>query len=421
MAFSISLASTRVFHRSGASSEVTLTASPRERRSSSVIADGRVVEIEHRRLQGPASAERQEAAGQPRPHARGFVGAADEIALLRTIEPHVEQLQIAGDDRQQVVEIVRETAGQLPDGLHLLGLGQLPLGFPSASSAACRSVRSVMMPVKYRLPLASNSLTERWIGNVEPSLRRAVTSRPMPMIFRLPRVEIGLQIAVMLAGEGLGHENANILPDQLLVRVTEQPCSGRIDRLDFAAQVDGQDRIDGSIVHRLELAGALGHLGFQAHVAADQRVLGLIAPGEITIDLQHCALIGTDHPQAALDMDGVAGLVLAREVAGPRALRIQGGDEFLELPRELRLQQHMAGFADRLSRGKPVKALAALVPERDPSIEIPSQHRLEGEFDEVRIGRLPDHFELRTVCWHATHHPFGHVGRQEPAANATHG
>ena len=39
------------------------------------------------------------------------------------------QLQIAADDLQHVVEVVRDAAGELADRLHLLRLPQLRLGF----------------------------------------------------------------------------------------------------------------------------------------------------------------------------------------------------------------------------------------------------------------------------------------------------
>ena len=43
-----------------------------------------------------------------------------------------EQLKVAADDLQDVVEVVRHAAGQLADGLHLLRLAQLRLGLVRA-------------------------------------------------------------------------------------------------------------------------------------------------------------------------------------------------------------------------------------------------------------------------------------------------
>ena len=72
------------------------------------------------------------------------------------------------------------------------------------------------------------------MGNVEPSLRRPVTSRPMPMILLLAGVSILADIAVVLALVGLGHEHLDILPDQLGSGVSEQRFGRGIDALNDA-------------------------------------------------------------------------------------------------------------------------------------------------------------------------------------------
>src|SRR5690349_16954149 len=40
----------------------------------------------------------------------------------------MEHVEVAGDDAEQVVEIMRDAAGKLPDGFHLLRLTKLLLG-----------------------------------------------------------------------------------------------------------------------------------------------------------------------------------------------------------------------------------------------------------------------------------------------------
>ena len=73
-----------------------------------------------------------------------------------------------------------------------------PVSWPTASifcewrncsrwvSASRRSVRSRTMPTKAWLPACGDSPTASSIGKVEPSLRRPITSRPVPMIFATP-------------------------------------------------------------------------------------------------------------------------------------------------------------------------------------------------------------------------------------------
>ena len=57
------------------------------------------------------------------------VGDRAHIAAERIVrrQPVEKNSAIAGDDRQQIVEIVRDAAGQLADGFHLLRLTQLCL------------------------------------------------------------------------------------------------------------------------------------------------------------------------------------------------------------------------------------------------------------------------------------------------------
>lgn len=59
--------------------------------------------------------------------------------------------------------------------------------------------------------------------------------------------QITLEITTMPLLMGRRHEQADILPQQFLWRITEQPGRGRIDRLDDAVPVNGDHGIgDGS-------------------------------------------------------------------------------------------------------------------------------------------------------------------------------
>ena len=81
----------------------------------------------HQRL-GPG--EGQQAAGQ-----RGGAGRALHRIVevvrdfaARAVEPAQREVDAADDDREHIVEIVRDAAGQLADRLHLLDLAELRLG-----------------------------------------------------------------------------------------------------------------------------------------------------------------------------------------------------------------------------------------------------------------------------------------------------
>ena len=81
------------------------------------------------------------------------VDVALEIAEPALRQPRLQQLQAADDPGQQVVEVVRDAAGELADGLHLLRLEQLLARLPPAASAASR--RSVMSRVILAKPISS--------------------------------------------------------------------------------------------------------------------------------------------------------------------------------------------------------------------------------------------------------------------------
>ena len=87
-----------------------------------------VVEVEHLRPQRLAARKRQQLAHE----ARGPVGVLldlHDVLEGRVGRPVVreQQIGIADDRLQHVVEVVRDAAGELADGVHLLRLGELLL------------------------------------------------------------------------------------------------------------------------------------------------------------------------------------------------------------------------------------------------------------------------------------------------------
>ena len=87
-----------------------------------------IVEVQHLRAQRLAAREREQL-----PHeARGPVGVLldlHDVLEGRVGRPVIgeEQIAIADDRLQHVVEVVRDAAGELADGVHLLRLGELLL------------------------------------------------------------------------------------------------------------------------------------------------------------------------------------------------------------------------------------------------------------------------------------------------------
>ena len=89
----------------------------------------RLVEIDNARLQNLAAAEGQQLMRQPRGSTRRFRELLERIVIVehrRPIPGHGHQVGAADDHGQQVVEVVRDAAGELPDRLQLSGSARRP-------------------------------------------------------------------------------------------------------------------------------------------------------------------------------------------------------------------------------------------------------------------------------------------------------
>ena len=113
------------------------TSSPIRRRSIGVSTPDDRVQVEHLGRDDLLAAEGEQLTGQV---GRAFAGVQDLRERLRERiarrEPVDASPAVADDDRQQVVEVVRDAAGQPADGFHLLGLAKSLLQtFPFADVA----------------------------------------------------------------------------------------------------------------------------------------------------------------------------------------------------------------------------------------------------------------------------------------------
>ena len=102
--------------------------SPSVRSSSLVMPATRSLRSTCLRLQRLAARERQQAAieiGAAQRRAQRLVDGFGRVGIPADLL--AQQVEIADDDGEQVVEVVRQAAGELPDRLHLLALAQLLL------------------------------------------------------------------------------------------------------------------------------------------------------------------------------------------------------------------------------------------------------------------------------------------------------
>lgn len=84
-----------------------------------------LIQIQHQRLQGLATAEDKQLLGEGRSAAAGGVNGGDFFPAERLAgELGREDFAIAVDDGQEIVEIVRDSAGEPADRIKVLGVDQ---------------------------------------------------------------------------------------------------------------------------------------------------------------------------------------------------------------------------------------------------------------------------------------------------------
>ena len=66
--------------------------------------------------------------GQPFAAIGGGADRLDRLHVLRLAQPALQDLRVAGNDHQQIVEIVGDAAGELAERFHLLRLRELLAG-----------------------------------------------------------------------------------------------------------------------------------------------------------------------------------------------------------------------------------------------------------------------------------------------------
>ena len=90
---------------------------------------GKCIEIGRLWVERLAAPEGEEPLGELGAELGGLLRLDEDFAMLRDREPLLQHLEIAGDHRQKIVEIMGNAAGKLADGFHLLGLPEVLLHF----------------------------------------------------------------------------------------------------------------------------------------------------------------------------------------------------------------------------------------------------------------------------------------------------
>ena len=197
-----------------------------------------LVDVHGRRLQRLATRECQELLRQ-----RGRPLRPLRRVLDGTPEPHriaplvADDLQVAEDDRQQIVEIVRDAAGQLADRFHLLRMPKLRLHRP-----ALRHVARDLGEAEH----LARGILDRVDDDVGEEARTVLAHAPG---FRFEpavpqrRFESAQRHSGCLVLGGI--EDAEVAPDDLVAGIALDSFGAFIPGQHLAVAIDQEDRIVG--------------------------------------------------------------------------------------------------------------------------------------------------------------------------------
>ncbi len=86
-----------------------------------VRSGNQLIDVQHSWIENLSTREREQPIGQFGAAAASVKRRFDPLlAPIRLVQRPVQQLQVARDDRQQIVEVMRHPAGELADRVHLL-------------------------------------------------------------------------------------------------------------------------------------------------------------------------------------------------------------------------------------------------------------------------------------------------------------
>ena len=255
--------------RSGASSSTSVTSSPDEALDHVAQAGGDGAEIDDLGLEDLPAADRQQA---PRERGRAIAGQADlgDVAAGRIVLGHPGQHQIghAVDHRQQVVEVVRDAAGEAADDLHLLRLLQLLLELALLGDVGGRADQAIQLAgVVVHVERAVADPAHRAIG-ADDAIDLVELVAPRPGVGGL------LDALAIVRVHGV-HPHAGA-GDQALARAAEDRLEGRADVEERAARVG----------HPEHLLDGLGELA-EAILRGAPLLLVALALGDVEVDAGH--------------------------------------------------------------------------------------------------------------------------------------
>ena len=226
--------------------------------------------------------------------AGGGADRLDRLLFLRLFQPALQDLRVAGNDHQQVVEVVGDAAGELADRLHFLRLREL------LARLFERDLRLALLgDVAHQLGEAdqlARLAADRVHHNAGEEAAAVLAHQP----------EIALELALARRGDErlvgdvvlallLGQEDAEMAADDLVGLVTLDALGAVVPAAHAPVGVEHVDRV----IARAPEQQAVVLLGFA------QGLLGLLALGDVDADAEHAhgtAIAAADHLARAVQM-----------------------------------------------------------------------------------------------------------------------
>ena len=252
--------------------------------------DDQRVDVDLDRLQRLPARKCQQVLGELRAALGGIVDQLGDRGEFGLIGHRLGQnADGAGDDRQDVVEVVGDAAGELADRVHLLGLPELGFGGALLGDIAADEE----MP-PHRLGPAPHPVQRHDVLSIPVRIPRLETAHLQPAPRRAHFLPRALEIVGM-------DEVDRAAPDHLFGPVTQDVRHAGADLDEISDAVGHQDQV----LRRFE--DALPLLGL-----AVQRRLGSLALGDVAGDLRGAddvACGGADRRDGERHVDALAVLV----------------------------------------------------------------------------------------------------------------
>ncbi|MGY2937090.1 hypothetical protein ACVWZ6_006692 [Bradyrhizobium sp. GM6.1] len=189
------------------------------------------VDVDFARLERLLAGEREQMLGQLRAALGGVVDQLGDGGELGTVSDRVRQnSDRAGDDGQHIVEVVRDTAGQLTNRIHLLDVPELRLGRLLLGEVAADEEMALDRLGPGAHPVQRDLVTVVVVvARLEAALDRA-TPRRAHLVARLLEV-IGM------------NELGGAVPDHVFRIQAENGLHARADLDEIAKTVGDQDQV----------------------------------------------------------------------------------------------------------------------------------------------------------------------------------